>query len=77
MNARLPALRPQDVLRVLQRAGIDVVRIKGSHHILVHRNDAKRMTNVPRHGSRDLPRGTLRAIIAQAGLTVEEFLDLL
>lgn len=77
MNARLPALKPQDVLRALQRAGFEVVRIKGSHHILLHTDDPKRMTNVPRHGSRDLPRGTLRAIIAQAGLTVEEFLDLL
>lgn len=35
------------------------------------------MTNVPAHASRDLPRGTLRDIIKQAGLTVEEFLELL
>lgn len=34
------------------------------------------LVTVPRHG-RDLKRGTLVAIIRQAGLTVEEFLDLL
>jgi predicted RNA binding protein YcfA (HicA-like mRNA interferase family) len=77
MTGRLPALKPQDVLRALQRAGFVVVRVKGSHHILVHKDDATRMTNVPRHGSRDLPRGTLRAIISQSGLTVDEFIDLL
>ncbi len=77
MSGRLPSLKPQDVLRALQRAGFEVARIKGSHHILVHKDDPKRMTNVPRHGNRDLPRGTLRAIISQAGLTVEEFVALL
>jgi predicted RNA binding protein YcfA (HicA-like mRNA interferase family) len=32
---------------------------------------------VPLHGSTDLKRGTVRAIIAQAGLTVAEFIGLL
>jgi predicted RNA binding protein YcfA (HicA-like mRNA interferase family) len=35
-----------------------------------------RQTTVPVHGAKDLPRGTLRDIIEQAGLTVAEFLDL-
>jgi predicted RNA binding protein YcfA (HicA-like mRNA interferase family) len=35
------------------------------------------MVIVPDHGSRDLKRGTVRGIIKQAGLTVEEFLALL
>jgi len=32
---------------------------------------------VPVHKGKDIPRGTLRAIIEQAGLTVDEFIDLL
>ena len=77
MSRRLPTLKPRDVIRALEQAGFVVVRIKGSHHILVHRDDRSRITNVPAHGSHDLPRGTLRDIIKQAGLTIEEFLDLL
>ncbi len=77
MSRRLSAVKPRDVLRGLERAGFEVVRIKGSHHFLVHRDDKTRMTNVPVHASRDVARGTLRDIIKQAGLTVEEFLDLL
>jgi predicted RNA binding protein YcfA (HicA-like mRNA interferase family) len=77
MSRRLPALNGRDVIRALEKAGFVVVRIKGSHHFLVHRDDKARMTNVPVHASRDLPRGTLRDIVKQAGLTVDEFLDLL
>jgi len=75
--SRLPTLKASEVIRALEKAGFVVVRIKGSHRFLVHRDDRTRMTNVPVHASHDLPRGTLRAIIKQAGLTVDEFLDLL
>jgi predicted RNA binding protein YcfA (HicA-like mRNA interferase family) len=44
---------------------------------LVHRTDTRRATTVPVHKGRDLPRPMLRAIIKQAGLTAEEFVDLL
>jgi predicted RNA binding protein YcfA (HicA-like mRNA interferase family) len=76
MRRRLPALRPQEVVRALNRAGFTVHRIKGSHHHLRHPDDARLKVSVPVH-NRDLPVGTLRAIIRQAGLTVEEFLDFL
>ena len=75
--SRLPSLKAREVIRALERAGFVVVRIKGSHHILVHRDDPRRFTNVPAHASRDLPRGTLTDIIKQAGLTIEEFRALL
>jgi predicted RNA binding protein YcfA (HicA-like mRNA interferase family) len=77
MSRRLPALKPREVIRALEKAGFVVVRIKGSHHFMVHGDDRTRMTNVPAHASQDMPRGTLRDIIKQAGLTVDEFLDLL
>jgi predicted RNA binding protein YcfA (HicA-like mRNA interferase family) len=60
----------------LERAGFAVVRTSGSHCRLIHRTDPARKVTVPYH-NRDLKRGTLRAIIAQAGLTVEEFNALL
>jgi predicted RNA binding protein YcfA (HicA-like mRNA interferase family) len=42
----------------------------------VHRADPARKVTVPVHTG-DLPRGTLRSIIAQAGLTLAEFIALL
>jgi len=77
MNQKLPAANARQVLRALERAGFNVVRSSGSHHILIHGSDPTRRVTVPFHGSKDLPRGLLRAIIRQAGFTVAEFSDLL
>jgi predicted RNA binding protein YcfA (HicA-like mRNA interferase family) len=78
MNGRrLPSLRAREVIRALQNAGFSIVRTSGSHYRLVHDTDSTRQTTVPVHKGKDLPRGTLRGIIEQAGLAVEEFIDLL
>ena len=73
MNQRLPALTARNVIRALERAGFTVSRTSGSHCRLVHPSDPIRKVTVPVHTG-DLPRGTLRAIISQAGLTVAEFI---
>jgi predicted RNA binding protein YcfA (HicA-like mRNA interferase family) len=72
-----PALTGRDVVRALQKAGFVVIRISGSHHRLEHPGDPSRTTTVPVHAGKTLKRGTLRGIIKQAGLTVDEFLALL
>jgi predicted RNA binding protein YcfA (HicA-like mRNA interferase family) len=77
MTGRLPSLKAREVMRALERAGFVHVRSKGSHRVYQHRDDATRRTIVADHGGKDVPRGTLRAIIDQAGFTVEEFIDLL
>jgi predicted RNA binding protein YcfA (HicA-like mRNA interferase family) len=74
MNQRLPALAARDVIRALERAGFEMSRTSGSHCRLIHPGDPRRKVTVPVHTG-DLKRGTLRAIIGQAGLTVAEFLD--
>ncbi len=51
-------------------------RQSGSHAILRHGSDATRRVTVPMH-TRDLKRGTLRSIVRQSGLTVDEFVRLL
>jgi predicted RNA binding protein YcfA (HicA-like mRNA interferase family) len=76
VNQRLPALTAREVIRALERAGFVVSRQSGSHCRLIHATDHARKITVPVH-SGDLKRGTLRAIIAQAGYTVEEFIALL
>lgn len=77
MTQRLPSVKALAVIRALEREGFQVVRSAGSHHRLVHGQDPRRATTVPVHKGRDLPRPMLRAIIKQAGLSVEEFVRLL
>lgn len=77
MSGRLPALKGREVVRALQKAGFLVDHIQGSHHILIHKNDPGRQASVPVHAGKDIKKGTLRAIIKQAGLTVEAFRKLL
>jgi len=76
MTDRLPSLTARQIVRALERAGFTVARTTGSHCRLVHSGDPARKVTVPIHGG-DLPRGTVRAIIAQADMTVAEFLELL
>lgn len=69
---KLPALKPKEIIRVLERVGFSFVRQKGSHRIYTKENIA---TIVPYH-NKDLKRGTLRRIVKQTGLTTEEFIKL-
>ncbi|MDX2156349.1 MAG: type II toxin-antitoxin system HicA family toxin [Hyphomicrobiaceae bacterium] len=72
---RLPAVSGAEVVAALKRAGFEVLRIKGSHHVMAHRDG--RRTVVPVHGGSDIKRGLLRKIIDDAGMTVDEFIELL
>ncbi|MEP6536170.1 MAG: type II toxin-antitoxin system HicA family toxin [Bryobacteraceae bacterium] len=67
----VPLLRPRDVVRAFEKLGWEVVRQRGSHLILT--KPGGRVTlSVPDHAQ--VARGTLRALIVKAGLTVDEFL---
>jgi predicted RNA binding protein YcfA (HicA-like mRNA interferase family) len=59
-------------LKVLNKADFKIIHQKGSHIFLT---DGKHKITVPRHET--IKKGTLLAIIQQAGLTKEEFLKLL
>lgn len=74
--SKIPVLRAREVVAALERAGFLVHHQTGSHVRLRHRIDSTRSVTVPAHVG-DVPLGTLRRIIAQAGLTIEEFKDLL
>ena len=76
MSQHLPALKPAKVIRALQRAGFYIHHVKGSHHYLKHPDKPELRVTVPVHGS-DLKRRTLASIIEQAGLSIEEFVELL
>ena len=69
MSPALPVLSGAEVVRVLERAGFAQVSQRGSHVKL--RGTSGRVVIVPLHDQ--LARGTLRSIVRQAGLSVEEF----
>jgi len=77
MAGRLPVATGREVIRALRSFGFEVDRIVGSHHVMTYSGDPARTVTVPVHAGRDLKPGTLRSIIRQAGLTVEEFTSLL
>ncbi len=72
MILRLPVVSGKKVIKALGKAGFKLVKIKGSHAKL--KKDAY-IVIVPLHD--ELSKGTLLAIIRQAGLTKQRFLELL
>jgi predicted RNA binding protein YcfA (HicA-like mRNA interferase family) len=74
MSPRLPRVTARQVISVLEKLGFHQVRQSGSHKIF--RNDGIRVT-VPLHGNEILHPKVVRSILADVGLTVEEFQDLL
>lgn len=68
--ANLPALTAQQLIKILEQKGFVLKRVKGSHHFCVH-PETGHITVVPMH-KKDLPKGTLMAIIKQAGIDKSE-----
>ena len=75
MGPRLPGVRPQELIRALEKAGFEFVRQRGSHRTM-HDVITDRLVVVPVH-PRELPRWLLKKIIKDAGLTEDELRDLL
>jgi len=71
----LPTVRPRQIIRVLERAGFEIDHQTGSHVVLRRASDGCRVV-VPQH-DRDLGRGLTLRIIKSAGLTRDEFVELL
>ena len=57
--------------KIVERYGWRLKRITGSHHIYVKEGMGV-ILSIPVHGNRDLPTGTLRSILKDAGLTEED-----
>ena len=71
---RLANISGKDAAKAFQKTGWQVRGQVGSHLVLTKPGIRMNLT-VPQHA--ELAAGTLRALIKAAGLTVEEFLDLL
>ncbi|HLA48670.1 MAG: hypothetical protein A2Z59_10180 [Nitrospinae bacterium RIFCSPLOWO2_02_39_17] len=78
--SKLPVVSSKEVIRILQKVGFEYApkRGKGSHLAFVKKDkdkDKTRLVIVPKR--KDIPKGTLLAILDHAGLTKEEFINLL
>jgi len=72
---KLPAISGRDAVKALRKIGYEIDHQTGSHMILRRTTYPFRRLTVPDH--RELAKGTLRAIIREAGLAVEQFVGLL
>jgi predicted RNA binding protein YcfA (HicA-like mRNA interferase family) len=73
--SHLPRISGRNVVRAFNKIGYEKDRQTGSHIVLRQLEYPHRRLVVPDHN--EIAKGTLRAIISQAGLTVAEFLELL
>ena len=74
---KLPAVSGKTVLRFLEKRGFYVHRTSGSHRILKHPDRPELRVVVAVHGTKPIPKGILRAILRQADVSVDEFVEAL
>ena len=72
MTSQVPLLRPREVLRAFEKLGWAVARQRGSHTILTKEGHTAALS-VPDHPQ--VARGTPRALLSRAGVTLDEFLQ--
>ena len=70
---KLPSISARECIRVFEKVGFSITRQNGSH-IILHNGKGIRIV-IPNHNP--VSKGVLRGSIKDAGLTIEEFIDLL
>lgn len=70
---KLPIASGKDLVKAFSRIGYEKDHQTGSHIILRHKDPPHRRLTIPNH--KEISKGTLRAIIRQAGLSREEFFN--
>jgi len=73
---KLPPVKDRQLIRVLKRLGFFEHPERGTSHLIFAHPDGRR-TTVSRHPGKDIPIGTLRAILRDINISVEEFVKLL
>jgi len=70
--AAVPLLKPREVVKAFEKLGWEVARTRGSHIIMTKAGHIATLS-IPDHPH--VARGTLRSLMARAGISLEEFLD--
>jgi len=68
----LPVLKDRELIQILRKLGFFEHRETGSSHLILRHSDGRRVV-VARHAGKDIPRGTLRAILRDINISIEDF----
>lgn len=75
MGSKYPILTPDEIIRALSKLGFQKVSQKGSHAKYKNDTSPVRTVIIPMHS--EIARGTLKSILDQSGISLNEFLELL
>ena len=70
---RLAGFKYREIKKRLKKTGFEFYRQAAGSHEIWYNPQSKRFTTIPNH-SGDMPEGTLKAILKQAGIGVKDFL---
>ncbi len=73
--SELPLISGREIVKALKKIGYEEDRQRGSHIVLRQLKYPHRRVIVPDH--KEVAKGTIRAVIREAGITVDEFKNLL
>lgn len=73
--SKLPVVSGKDLIKAFAKIGYEVDHQKGSHIILRQINTPFRRLTIPNH--KEIAKGTLKAIIRESGLTVDELVNMI
>jgi len=73
---KLPTLKSKVLVRILKSVGFFEHRQKSTSHLVMKHSDGRR-TIVPIHSNKDIPKGTLLAILRDIQITKEELIKTL
>lgn len=74
--SKLPTIKSKDLIRVLKKLGFFEHKERGTSHLVFKHFDGRR-TTISRHSGKDIPHGTLRAILHDINIFPQEFRRLL
>ncbi len=74
---KLPRVSGKEIIKALSRMGFEHIRTRGSHAILNKQDEQRGKITVPVPLHKELAKGTLKSIMRQTGLNLEELLELL
>ena len=75
MGSKYPVLPPKDIIKALSKIGFSKISQRGSHAKFRNDSDPIRTVIIPMHN--EIAKGTLKAILEQANISLDEFLKLL
>ena len=74
MSDKLPAVKPEQLIKILEQKGWHLERIRGSHFMMKH-PEMRQIVPIPMH-SKELRTGTLLAIMRSTEISKEDLRDL-